>query len=147
VAAVAALVAAVALAAATAAAVIALAAEATAAVAVPVAAVVVVTAVAVAATKQILSIGATSLASISKKGPLGPFCFGQRLRWCVQASPLRCLRGRPANILSNMALGKLRSALATQPICHGITRYDTPATMVAYARAAKSSGCIRNGMA
>lgn len=39
-----------------------------------------------------------------------------------QVALRRGLRGRPANALSNRALGSTRNTLATTPICHGITR-------------------------
>ena len=78
---------------------------------------VVVTAVAVAATKLLPEWGQVPQ---SIKGPRALFSWSDRV--CDHVSVARCLRGRPDNTLSYSAFGNIRSNLATQPICQGITR-------------------------
>ena len=83
----------------------------------PVAAAAVVTAVAVAATKLVPGLGGLSP---SQSRAFGPFFLVDSIR--AQTSVARRLRGRPDSALSYSAFGNTRSSLATQPICHGITR-------------------------
>jgi hypothetical protein len=79
------------------------------------AAAVVVTAVAVAATKQLPPENISN-----QKRAFGPFFVASTQRY--QASVMRFLRGRPDKTLSYNQLGNRRRALATTPICQGITR-------------------------
>ena len=66
----------------------------------------------------------------TKKAPSGvfslvvvqPLAQKKPAPWSLYCSPWRRLRGRPDITLSNNALGKPLSSLATRPICQGITR-------------------------